>query len=106
MAESAKDKLVHFLDQRAFAPVLKAKAERYSDNDKRKLEDVQQRTRTEMDRFHHYGSAEDVVVNFKRDLDSEPAKKVHRELESLGLPTIVVIKDEFLKLARELHVGG
>jgi hypothetical protein len=46
------------------------------------------------------------VVNFKRDLDSEPAKKVHRELESLGLPTIVVIKDEFLKLARELHVGG
>jgi hypothetical protein len=106
MAESAKDKLVRFLDQRAFAPVLKAKAERYSDNDKRKLEDVQQRTRTEMDRFHHYGSAEDVVVNFKRDLDSEPAKKVHRELESLGLPTIVAIKDEFLNLARELHVGG
>lgn len=46
------------------------------------------------------------MINFKRDLDSEPARKVHRELKDLGLPTIVDIKDEFLKLADELHVGA
>lgn len=106
MAESAKDKLIRFLEQRAFDPVLKARPDRYSENERRKLDDVQRRTETEKDRFEHYGSARDVVVNFKRDLDSEPARKVHRELKDLGLPTIVDIEDEFLKLADELHVGA
>ena len=106
MAETAKDKLVRFLDRRAFDPVLKAKPDRYSESQQRKLGDVQRRTETEKDRFEHYRSARDVVVNFKRDLDSEPARKVHRELKDLGLPTIVDIKDEFLKLADDLHVGA
>jgi hypothetical protein len=106
MADNAKDKLVRFLERRAFDPVLKAKPDRYSESQQRKLEDVQRRTETEKDRFEHYGSARDVVINFKRDLDSEPAQKVHRDLEDLGLPTINDLKDEFLKLADELHVGA
>jgi hypothetical protein len=106
MADTAKDKLVRFLDRRAFDPVLKARPDRYSESQQRTLEDVQRRTETEKDRFEHYGSARDVVVNFKRDLDSEPARKVHRELKNLGLPTIVDIKDEFLRLADDLHVDA
>jgi hypothetical protein len=105
-SDSAKEKLVHFLDQNAFEPVLKARPERFSDTQKRMLDDVQKRTRTEMERFHRYGSARDGVVNFKRDLDSEPAKKVHRELKRLGLPTVNDVERDFLKLAGELHIEG
>jgi hypothetical protein len=108
MAESshdtAKHKLVEFLERRAFDPVLKAKPEHYPEPRRGKLEDAQRRTRTEVERFHKYGSARDVVVNFLRDLDSEPAERVHRELKALGLPTLNDIEDEFMKLVDELHV--
>src|SRR3954471_15699084 len=93
MTDSAKDKLVRFLERHAFDPVLKAKPEHYPEPKRRQLEDVQRRTRTEVERFHRYGSARDVVVNFKRDLDSEPARKVHRELKDLGLPTVNDVRD-------------
>ena len=53
-----------------------------------------------------YGSAKEVVVNFKRDLDSEPARKVHAELKALGLPTVNDIRDEFESLAKELGVDA
>ncbi|HTI85593.1 MAG TPA: hypothetical protein VL966_03235 [Alphaproteobacteria bacterium] len=105
MADTAKDKLVDFLERRAFDPVLKAKPEHYPEPRRGKLEDVQRRTRTEVERFHGYGSARDVVVNFLNDLDSEPAQRIHRELHALGLPTLNDIEDEFMKLADDLHVN-
>jgi hypothetical protein len=105
MTDSAKDKLVEFLDHRAFDPVLRAKPEHYPEPRRGKLEDVQRRTRTEAERFHGYGSARDVVVNFLNDLDSEPAQRIHRELKALGLPTLNDIEDEFMKLADDLHVN-
>jgi len=36
------------------------------------------------------GAAGEVVINFKRDLTSDAAKQVHRQLRSLYLPTIDV----------------
>ena len=104
MAETAKDKLIEFLESRAFDPVLKAKPEHYPEPRRGKLLDVQRRTRLEVERFHRYGSAREVVLNFLRDLDSEPAERVHRELKALGLPTLNDIEDEFLKFADDLHV--
>jgi hypothetical protein len=41
----------------------------------------------EPERFRGYGSAKDVVENFKRDF-SDPAKKVHADLKALNLPTL------------------
>ncbi len=105
MSSNAKDRLVHLLEQKAFQPVMHAKADRYPENKRDKLKDVQRRTQTEIDRFHGYGSAEEVVTNFKRDLHSEPAQKVHRALKDLGLPTIGDVREDFEKLAEELHVG-
>ncbi|MGE5540597.1 MAG: hypothetical protein ACM30I_18415 [Gemmatimonas sp.] len=102
--ESAKHKLIEFLERRAFDPVLSAKPEHYPEPRRSKLADVQRRTRTEVERFHRYGSAREVVVNFLRDLDSEPAERVHRELKALGLPTLNDVEDEFMRLADELHV--
>ena len=102
MTESARKKLVAWLERRAFDPVLRVKPEDYPPGKRDKLKDVQKRTRTEIERFRSYGSAQEVVTNFKRDLRSPPAQKVHRELEDLGLPTINSLESEFEKLATSL----
>lgn len=105
MAHDAREELVGYLRKRAFDPVLHARADGRSEADKRRLQDVQRRTREEIDRFEHYGSAHEVYLNFKRDLDSEPAKKVHAELKALGLPTINDVAGDFENEARKLGVA-
>jgi hypothetical protein len=102
MKSDAQRKLVSFLEQKAFQPVLRADPERYSGSRRQKLAHVQKATQAEVERFRHYGSAEEVVVNFKRDLTSGKAKQVHRELRDLDLPTIEECRDDFLRLAQDL----
>ncbi|WEX74296.1 hypothetical protein PYH37_001698 [Sinorhizobium numidicum] len=104
MSTDAKRQLVDFLVKRAFDPVMKARPDGRSDADRRKLEHVQKATQSEIERFRGYDSAEEVVVNFKRDLDSRAAKKIHAELKELKLPTINDIRDEFEKEASALGV--
>ena len=106
MADSKKNELVRFLEERAFKPVLNAKPKGRSEAEQKKLEQVQKAPRAEIERFHNYGSAQEVVTNFKRDLGSEPAKRIHAELRSLGLPTINDIREEFEKRAEKLGVTG
>jgi len=102
---TAKDRLVHLLDRRAFDPVLSRSSDRYdSDVDRRKLADVKDATRSERKRYHSYGSAEEVKRMFRDDLHSEPAKKIHRELKALGLPTLNDLEAEFNRLCNELGV--
>lgn len=96
-----KQELLHFLDQHVFNPILKASPGGDSDADQRKLKDVQDRTRSERERFHHYSSAREIIDNYKSDLHSKTAHRVNRELEALKLPTLPSVKDEFLKLAGE-----
>lgn len=105
MADSRKDQLARFLEERAFKPVLNAKPKGRSEAERKKLEHVQKATRAEIERFHHYGSAQEVLTNFRRDLDSQPAKRVHAELRSLGLPTIHDIRDEFERRAEALGIN-
>jgi hypothetical protein len=104
MAQDAKNRLVEYLKTRAFEPVLRARDDGRSEADKRRLQDVKEATRAEIDRYEHYGSAGDVYVNFKRDLDSEPARKIHSELKSLGLPTLNDIAGDFENEAQKLGV--
>jgi hypothetical protein len=94
-----KQELIHFLEQRVFNPILRAKPDDYSNRDRAALEHVQKSTESEKDRYHHYGSVSEVVLNFKRDLHSAAAKKVDSELSRLKLPCLPDVKDEFLKLA-------
>jgi hypothetical protein len=63
------------------------------------LKDVQDRTKSEQQRFHGYKSAREVIDNYKSDLHSSTAKRVNRELEKLKLPTLPSVKDQSLKLA-------
>jgi hypothetical protein len=104
--QDARQRLVHWIETHAFNPVLRAKPEDYPAGKRDNLKDVQDRTRTEIERFQHYGSAEDVVTNFKRDLNSEPARRVHRQLDDLGLPTLNSVQDKFEKFARDLGVNA
>ncbi|SRR6266436_8932066 len=106
MADRKKDELVRFLEARAFKPVLDAKPKGRSEADQKKLEHVQKATRAEIERFHKYPSAQEVVTNFRRDLVSKPAQCIHAELRSLGLPTINDVRDEFERRAEELGVTG
>jgi hypothetical protein len=103
--DNAKQKLVHFLEERAFGPVLRADPNIYPENRRHQLDDVKRRTEIEIERFHNYRSADEVVTNFRRDLSSDAAKKVHRELEQLGLPTVNDIRDDFERLAQQLGHG-
>jgi predicted alpha/beta hydrolase family esterase len=96
-----KQELIRFLDQHVFDPILKASPERFSDADRKRLEDVQERTKSEKDRFHKYSSAEDVVNNFKSDLHSAAARRVNDELEKLKLPTLPSVRDQFLAIAED-----
>ncbi len=60
-----REKLVHFLDEKAFDPLLNASRDRYdSDHRKKEYDDVRQSTESEKKRFHDdYYSAEEVKNN-------------------------------------------
>jgi hypothetical protein len=102
---SPKDELVAFLDRKAFDPVLHAKPSDVPQGKRAAPEDVQRATEAERERYHRYGSADEVIRMFEDDLNSEPAKKVHRKLSELGLPTLNDLRAEFEALAERLDVG-
>lgn len=104
MADGAKERLVNFLDEKAFQPVLGANPESYPEDKRNVLKDVQDATRAERDRFHDYGSAEEVYQMYKDDLNSEPAQDVHGKLRDLDLPTLNDVRSEFENLAQEVGV--
>ena len=104
MSTDHKHELLSLVERKAFDPVIKAKPDGRSEAEKKKLEHVQKATEAEIDRYRGYRSAEELVTNFKRDLTSQPAKKIHTELRSLDLPTIEDIRDEFERKARDLGV--
>ncbi|MFL6416350.1 MAG: hypothetical protein ACJ74Y_11870 [Bryobacteraceae bacterium] len=94
-----KTELLKFLDHHVFDPILKANPDKYSDADQKKLQDVQDRTKSEKDRFHHYGTTKEIIDNYKSDLHSSTAKRVNSELEKLKLPTLPSVEKEFLRVA-------
>jgi hypothetical protein len=96
-----KQELLRFLDQRVFDPILNTSAERYDHADRRKLNDVQDRTRSEKNRFHHYSSAREIIDNYKSDLHSSTAKRVNHELEQLKLRSLPSVEKDFLDAAGE-----
>jgi hypothetical protein len=84
--------------------LLRIDPEGRSDMDKKKLKDVQDATRSQIERFQGYDSAREVVVKFRRDLNSDPARKVHADLKELHLPTLNDVRDESEAKASELGI--
>ena len=100
-----KKRLLDFLDQKVFDPILSKSEDEFDTEGKRKkFEDVKKSTEEEKQRFHNYETAEDIKENFQRDLNSEPAKKVQSKLRSLDLPHLPEFKEEFFRLCEQLGV--
>jgi histidyl-tRNA synthetase len=100
-----KEKLLEFLDKKAFDPVLKASDNKYkTEAQKNKLKDVQESTQSEKERFARYKSAKEVKDNYLSDLNSSAAQKIDKELKELNLPRLPEFKDEFLKMCEKLEV--
>lgn len=96
-----KTELLNFLDKHVFHPILNAKEQKYGTKQREQLQDMKRRTEAEKARFHGYDSAERIVAMYKDDLSSEAAKPVNATLKDLGLPRLVDVRDEFLRLAGE-----
>jgi hypothetical protein len=96
---ASKSELLRFLDSRVFNPILKVRKSDYKESDQKALADVQGSTKSEKQRFHGYGSAQEIRDNYMSDLHSETAKRINKELRRLKLPRLPDVKEEFLKLA-------
>ena len=100
-----REKLVRFLDRKAFDPVLRANPSDFKQSDWPKLRHLQQSTQSEKARYHHnYRSAKEVHDQFHGDLSSSAAKRIHEELKELHLPTLPEIRDQFDGLCERLGV--
>ncbi len=99
MATDAKTELVDFLVHRAFYPVLMTQR---TGPHKATIEQVQHATRAEIERFRSYGSIEDVIASFERDLRSKPARSIYSDLKLLNLPVISDVREDFERKVREL----
>jgi hypothetical protein len=104
MSSDGKRELLQLIEHKAFDPVMRAKSDGRSEAEQKKLERLQKATKAEIERYRRYDSAEQLLTNFKRDLSSKAAKKVHAELHSLHLPTIEDIRDEVEQRANELEL--
>ena len=98
---ASKTELLDFLDKHIFHRILHASERDLGTKQREDLDDLKKRTQDEMGRFHGYDSAERIVAMYKDDLHSETAKPVNARLQDLGLPRLIDVKDEFLKLAGE-----
>ncbi len=101
---ASQSELLHFLDQHVFDPILNAG--KRSGHEQKELEDVQNRTVAERERFQNYPSAEKIVEMYKDDLHSEKVKEVNSELQRLHLPILADVKDDLLKLAGQSFRGA
>lgn len=98
---ASKQELLDFLDKHVFLRILHASERDLGTKQREDLEDLKKRTQDEMGRFHGYDSAAKVIDMYKADLHAEAAKPVNARLQDLGLPRLVDVRDEFLKLAGE-----
>lgn len=94
-----KEELVRFLDERVFNRILHAHSDEYNRNDQDDLKFVQDKTKAEKQRYHEYGSAQEVIRMYHDDLHSEKARTVNEKLKKLELPRLADVREEFEKRA-------
>lgn len=104
MAKDAKKELLNFIDHKAFDVILKKDAGKLNGKDKEKLEQLQDKTKKEQEKFHGYGSAKEVKENFMANVRSKPAHKLNNELDDFKLPTLPDLKEDFVALCDKLGI--
>jgi hypothetical protein len=104
-SDDEKNRLVRFLERRAFGRILRARNTAYSEPDRKRLEDVKRKTEQLAARYRAYDSAGQVRQMFEDDLRSPAAKRVHSLLRHLRLPALPDVAEEFFALADRLGVS-
>lgn len=102
MADEARAQLLAFLDEHAFGPVLKTSPDRVDRREE--FEDAQCHTERTRRRFHACPSAAAICERFIAEVHGSSARRVDRELDRLGLPTLGRLQRAFEELCARLGV--
>lgn len=98
-------RLIDFLDEHAFGPVLAASPMRFPEEKRTELRAVQEQTRRERERFGDGASPEEIYRTYHAELEAPEARELHRRLRELDLPTLDDIRVDFEQMAGDLGVG-
>jgi hypothetical protein len=104
--EDVRQRLLGYLDEHAFDPVLHARPEEHPQNEQGKLTEIQQMVRDERARFQNCRSAADVYRQFEDEVRSDVHRETVREFRELHLPTLDDIRLDFQQMAGELGLRG
>lgn len=100
-----RKRLVGFIDNKVFDPIMKANPDKFSEKDRETVEKLIKDTKDEKELFHKdYSSAKEVKNNYLQNTSSRAGKKVNKQLQDLGLPSLAGYKDEFKELCNRLDV--
>lgn len=101
---NAKQRVVDFLEQQLFQPVLDQNPDRYPPFRRAEIEEVQSSVAREREGIRAAISAEAAFRGFREATRRSAATGLEEKLRALELPTFESIASEFEKLAAEL--GG
>jgi hypothetical protein len=101
-----REKLLGFIDQKAFDAILRLPPETYSGKDREEFETVRKKTLEDKRKFHAYRTPEEIKENFLSDASAYGLKKNNGQvLQYLDhLSALPEVKEEFIGLCNELGV--
>jgi hypothetical protein len=98
-------RLLEFLDEHAFGPVLSARPEGYPAAQGEALRAAQTETRRERERFEPGASASQVYRTYHEELAAPGSAALHRRLRELALPALEDVRIDFEQMASDLGIG-
>ena len=98
-------RLIDFLDEHAFDPVLAASPERLPEGKRGELRAVQVEMRRERERFRRGASPDEIYQTYHEELEAPGATDLRRRLRELDLPTLDDVRVDFEQMAGDLGVG-
>jgi len=101
--KSNKDKLLGFLDENIFNPILEASEEDYSEDEKGDLIEMKESSAKEKEKYHGLKTAEEIKNQFQSDIETEDQMMDDR-LDKLNLPKLSDVEDEFSNLCEEMNI--
>lgn len=103
MTDDVRTELLAFLDEHAFDPVLRTAADRVDRREE--FEDAQCYTERARRRFHACASGAAIYDCYVTELHDGTARRIDRELDRLGLPTLRRLQQAFEILCARLGIA-
>ncbi len=103
---NVRQRLLDFLEEHAFGPVMRARPEAYGSRDRALLGEAQDGVREFRERLQRCSTAEELYGTFERSLGSPEIHRLDRVLRDLGLPTLESVRIDLEQNAEALEVTG